>query len=101
MGTDHHHSTADITGTSRLEIFTDGVFAITITILVIVIGIPRATAIGNQGLYTVLVRQWPAFLSYIISFLYVGILWANHHDMFTFIRRSNHVYRMLNVAFLM
>ncbi len=101
MNTNHRHSTADITGTSRLEMFTDAVFAITITILVIVIGIPRASTIGKQGLYLVLFRQWPAFLSYIISFLYIGILWANHHDMFTFIRRSNHIYRMLNVVFLM
>jgi uncharacterized membrane protein len=59
----------------RLEAFSDGVFAVIITIMVFNIKIPQSS--GISGLASVL----PAFLSYALSFLYVGIYWNNHHHL--------------------
>ena len=60
---------------NRLEAFTDGVIAIIITIMVIEMRIPH----GQRML--ALVPILPVFLSYILSFIYVGIYWNNHHNM--------------------
>ncbi len=54
------------------------------------------TTLANQ-----LLEQWPAYLSYVISFFSVGIVWANHHTTFTNIVRSDHTLRMLNLFLLM
>lgn len=62
--------------TSRLEAFSDGVLAIIITIMVLELKVPQLTSI--EGLKPVL----PVLCSYILSFLYVGICWNNHHHMF-------------------
>lgn len=60
---------------ARLEAFSDGVIAIIITIMVLEIKIPH----GSD--FTDLKRIWPTFLSYVLSFIYVGIYWNNHHHM--------------------
>ena len=57
----------------RLEAFTDGVIAIIITIMVLEIKVPHG------GTFRELLPLWPTFLSYVLSFLYVGIYWNNHH----------------------
>ena len=62
-------------GKSRLEAFSDGVIAIIITIMVLEMKVPRGDSI--ESLRPLL----PVFLSYILSFLYVGIYWNNHHHM--------------------
>lgn len=59
----------------RLEAFSDGVFAVIITIMVFNIKVPQSA--GFTGLLAVL----PALLSYVLSFLYVGIYWNNHHHL--------------------
>ncbi len=59
----------------RLEAFSDGVFAIIITIMVLDLHIPRST------LFTSLRSVLPVFLSYVLSFLYVGVYWNNHHHL--------------------
>ena len=61
--------------TGRLEAFSDGVIAIIITIMVLEMKVPHGDALGN------LVTLLPVFLSYILSFVYVGIYWNNHHHM--------------------
>src|SRR6188768_2059897 len=61
---------------TRLEAFSDGVIAIIITIMVLELKVPHATDFA--GLKPLL----PVFLSYVLSFLYVGIYWNNHHHMF-------------------
>jgi uncharacterized membrane protein len=63
-------------GKNRLEAFSDGVLAIIITIMVLELKVPHATDL--TGLKPLL----PVFLSYVLSFLYVGIYWNNHHHMF-------------------
>ena len=60
----------------RLEAFSDGVFAIIITIMVLEMKVPHGTELRE------LLPLWPVFLSYVLSFVYVGIYWNNHHHLF-------------------
>jgi len=62
-------------GKNRLEAFSDGVIAIIITIMVLELKVPH-----NPTLRA-LIPLWPVFMSYVLSFVYVGIYWANHHHM--------------------
>lgn len=62
--------------TDRLEAFSDGVLAIIITIMVLKLNVPDSPELAS--LYSAL----PVFLSYILSFIYIGIYWNNHHHMF-------------------
>ena len=86
-----------VTETGRLETFADGVFAIAITLLVLAIRLPAP----NEDLVEALRRQWPEFAAYFVSFLTIGIMWVQHHRLFTLIRRSNTTFAMINVVFLM
>ena len=61
--------------TTRLEAFSDGVLAIIITIMVLELKIPHSADL------TALAPLWPVFISYILSFIYLGIYWNNHHHM--------------------
>jgi uncharacterized membrane protein len=62
-------------GKARLEAFSDGVIAIIITIMVLELKVPHGDTIE------VLMPLWPVFLSYVLSFVYIGIYWNNHHHM--------------------
>lgn len=62
-------------GKTRLEAFSDGVLAIIITIMVLELKVPH----GDSP--AALLPLWPVFLSYVLSFIYVGIYWNNHHHM--------------------
>jgi uncharacterized membrane protein len=62
-------------GKGRLEAFSDGVIAVIITILVLEMKIPHGDSLET------LLPVWPVFLSYVLSFVYVGIYWNNHHHM--------------------
>ena len=62
-------------GTNRLEAFSDGVLAIIITIMVLEMKVPHGADLGA------LRQLWPVFLSYVLSFVYLGIYWNNHHHM--------------------
>ncbi|MDQ3590051.1 MAG: TMEM175 family protein, partial [Actinomycetota bacterium] len=88
--------------TGRIEAFSDGVFAIAITLLVIEIGVPHLDE-EPEGttLFGALLQQWPSYLGYAISFLQIGVIWANHHNRFRFIVRSDHILLFLNILFLM
>jgi len=88
--------------TTRLEAFSDGVFAIAITLLILEVKIPRhEDLIQHGGLYSYLIQLWPSYLSYILSFIVIGIYWSNHHWLFGFIKRTDHVLNMLHIIFLM
>jgi uncharacterized membrane protein len=69
----------------RVEAFSDGVFAVAITLLVLDL---RAPAQRGMALHELL-AQWPAYLAYLVSFAYVGVIWVNHHQLFTRIARVN------------
>jgi len=83
---------------ARIEAFSDGVFAIAITLLILNIKIPDAS---SGDLVTQLVRQWPSYFAFFISFAFVGVMWVNHHRLFTYIHRSNDVLLLLNLLLLL
>ena len=83
--------------TGRLEAFSDGVFAIAITLLVLGIAVPPpGTALGAE-----LLRLWPSFLTYVVSFLLIGAIWINHHAIFRHIVRVDGTLLVLNLLQLM
>ena len=67
-------------GKGRLEAFSDGVFAIIITIMVLELRPPQGTTLDD------LRELWPVFLAYVLSFVNVGIYWNNHHHLFQAVR---------------
>ena len=69
--------------TGRLEAFSDGVIAILITIMVLELRAPGGTKLSDLRALT------PTFLSYVLSFVYLGIYWNNHHHLFQAARRVN------------
>ncbi|GAA2746454.1 MULTISPECIES: TMEM175 family protein [Kitasatospora] len=73
--------------TSRLEAFSDGVFAIAITLLVLDLNVPEPDSLDGQSLTSALAHQWPAYFAYLVSFLVIGIIWINHHAMCALARR--------------
>jgi len=86
-------------GTQRIEAFSDGVFAIAITLLIIEIGVPHIG--GRESLWDAVKDLWPSYGAYVLSFVMIGIYWANHHSFFKLFQRTDHVFLMLNVFFLM
>ncbi len=68
--------------TGRIEAFSDGVFAIAITLLILEIKVPHDLPEG-QGLFDALFKQWSSFLAFLISFFTILVMWINHHRMFT------------------
>ena len=87
--------------TNRLEAFSDGVFAIAITLLIIAIKVPSHEDLKDQSLMHYVWQQWPKYFAYILSFVMIGIYWANHHYLFKLFKRTDHVFNLLNVFFLM
>jgi uncharacterized membrane protein len=86
------------TETTRIEAFSDGMFAIAITLLILEIKIPPA---GQGNLAAALLRQWPSYLAFFLSFAFIGIMWMNHHRMFRHIERSNDTLLVLNLLLLL
>lgn len=70
-------------GRGRLEAFSDGVFAIIITIMVLELKVPHGTEWQD------LIALWPVLLSYVLSFMYVAIYWNNHHHLFHAVKTVN------------
>src|SRR6476660_4703305 len=83
--------------TERTETFSDGVFAIAITLLVLQIGVPKP---GSGSLARALGEQWPAYASYLVSFFTIGIIWINHHAVFASLERSDRGLLLLNLLLL-
>ena len=81
--------------TSRLLTFSDGVFAIAATLLILDIHTARPHL--NHELLVI----WPSYAAYGISFVTIGILWVNHHTVFEQIARTDRVFLFINVFFLM
>jgi uncharacterized membrane protein len=90
----------------RAESFSDGVFAVAITVLVFNL-LPIATATAGSGTTAgsltaqTLLLHWPAYLAYVVSFLTIGIMWLNHHTMLTAVSMVNRVVLVLNLLLLM
>jgi uncharacterized membrane protein len=79
-----------------LNAFSDGVFAIAITLLVLGIRRPAAQHLGRG-----LLNLWPSYLAYVVSFLLIGQVWANHHAVFDHIRKVDRMLMFLNTVLLL
>ncbi|MGV4987324.1 TMEM175 family protein [Streptomyces sp. NPDC001709] len=83
----------------RVEAFSDGVFAIAITLLILDIKVPKAGEHG--GLWQSIGAQWPSYAAYVVSFLVIGIMWVNHHQVFSYVARVDRTLMFLNLLVLM
>jgi uncharacterized membrane protein len=85
----------------RTEAFSDGVFAIAITLLVLDLVVPSRQEAAEDGLGHALAHEWPAYFAYLVSFLVIGIIWVNHHTMFDKIRRVDRPVLFANLMLLL
>jgi uncharacterized membrane protein len=89
----------------RLVFFSDGIFAITTTLLVIEIKVPELHELPQAELTSALLKSlahlMPSILGCLISFVMLGLYWIAHHNMFMFIKHHNHTLLWLNTLFLM
>ena len=81
---------------NRLEAFSDGVFAVAITLLVLEINVP-----GGENLWHQLKEEWPSFASFFVSFWVIGIIWVNHHGVIDHLKRADRGVLYLNLLVLM
>jgi uncharacterized membrane protein len=91
----------------RVEAFSDGVFAIAMTLLALDLKAPSLPngmpipGLSAAALETALARQWPSYMAFITSFFSILIMWVNHHAMFKLVRRVNVRLLMANGLLLM
>jgi TMEM175 potassium channel family protein len=83
---------------SRTEAFSDGVFAIAITLLIIEVRVPDSKPGELAG---DLANQWPSYAAYLVSFVIIGIIWVNHHDIFERITAVDRPLLFLNLLVLL
>jgi TMEM175 potassium channel family protein len=82
-----------------VEAFSDGVFAVAITLLIFGVATPHPST--STSLRTAFANQAASYVTYVVSFLTIGIIWANHHGTFARIRQVNRTLLFLNLALLM
>lgn len=76
--------------TARIEAFSDGVFAIAVTLLVLELHVPALKVGGNStSLLVALREEWPGYIAFAISFISIFIIWVNHHKIFKQIYKRN------------
>jgi uncharacterized membrane protein len=85
-------------GTGRVEAFSDGVFAIAITLLVLEISVPEAAFVD---LWHGIADQWPSYLGYATSFITIGGIWVAHHGIFQRLQYANRRVMLINLLLLM
>jgi uncharacterized membrane protein len=83
-------------GTGRLEAFSDGVFAIAATLLVLSFQATPGAGLGHE-----LLHAWPAYLAYVTSFITIGIIWMNHHHAVSLIGRTDRTFLFINNLLLL
>jgi TMEM175 potassium channel family protein len=86
---------------ARVESFSDGVFAIAITLLILGIPIPNLTRIEDEQLRSGLINALHELIPYITSFATIGIIWLNHHAMFHAVERVDHPTLVINLLLLL
>ena len=82
---------------ARVEAFSDGVFAIAITLLILEIRVPH----GDQGLWAGLVALWPSYIAFLLSFVVILIMWVNHHELLRMARGVNYPFLFANGLLLL
>jgi uncharacterized membrane protein len=101
MTVQRNNSAAALTPSGRLEAFSDGVFAIAITLLVLDLAVPARDQVRRGGLGSALAHQWPSYFAYLVSFLVIGIIWVNHHTMFSKVNLVDRPVLFANLALLL
>jgi TMEM175 potassium channel family protein len=96
-----HQPPATESETGRLEAFSDGVFAVAITLLALDLGVPSLEKTHGRGLAQALLDQWPHYLAYALSFVTILIMWINHHTIFKLVKRTDHLFLIMNGFLLM
>jgi uncharacterized membrane protein len=86
---------------NRFEAFSDGVFAIAMTLLVIEIKVPNLSQATASTAIDTLIHTAPHILSYVTSFLVIGVLWLNHHALFHLLKRVDRIVLTINLVLLM
>ena len=89
----------DEPGTARFEAFSDGVFAIAATLLVLEFTVTSGK--DAPSLSSQLLDLWPSYLAYVTSFVTIGIIWMNHHHTVSFIGRTDRTFLFLNIMLLL
>jgi uncharacterized membrane protein len=88
--------------TGRIEAFSDGVFAIAVTLLVLELKVPQLPEdAGSAALWSALLSRWPSYAAYLVSFMTILIVWVNHHRLFTVIHHSDSRFLFLNGLLLL
>jgi uncharacterized membrane protein len=87
--------------TQRIEAFSDGVFAIAITLLILDLRLPAREESDATGLLNAILGLWPSYFAYVLSFAMIGIYWANHHYLFKLFAKTDHGLNLLNLLLLM
>src|SRR5712691_544451 len=100
MSTEGNERMDDLKETGRLEAFSDGVFAVAITLLILNIQ-PPPKSLEDGPLLEFLRKQWPMLLAFVTSFATVGIMWINHHRLFNHIKRTDNTLLVLNLLLLL
>ncbi len=88
-------------GIERVEAFSDGVFGVAVTLLVLNIQIPHLANAQASDVINELLKQWPVYLSYFITFMSMGAVWIGHHRTFKMYRTADSTLQLLNIFFLM
>jgi uncharacterized membrane protein len=90
-----------VLGKGRLESLTDGIFATVMTVLVLSLSIPTIINANNSVVTSYVLGLGPIIISYVLSFLILGVFWYRHHIMFHFIERIDNTLLWLNMLFLL
>src|SRR5713101_4102106 len=88
----------DESATTRMETFSDGIFAIAATLLVLEISVDTA---HTNDLGSALLHLWPSYLAYVTSFITIGIIWMNHHTCVETMARVDRTFLFLNLLLLL
>jgi len=87
---------------NRLEAFSDGVFAIAITLLVLEIAVPHIThGIGKGDVIRDIAGEWPTYLAYFVSFMTIGAVWIEHSALIDALDHIDGVFMRLNLVLLL
>ncbi len=99
-GGDGRRTSFEVSETSRVETFSDSIFAIAATLLVLTLHVPGTHA-SEAALWHQLLARWPTDVAFVISFLSILIMWSNHHGVFNVIQRVDHTFLLLNGLLLL